>query len=331
MTLNYLSPNKLNIKNHLAMLPCGDLADHNIKNWTASDLEPYVSYVLKGKSIDTMFGGLIFNPISTRENHYIYPLYATLGNLADKVDWQLAIDNFFKKNVNYHAATLSKRQLDIWVVLPYPLSLQTNFGLINNINLNFEQENDRFLALEWWIKSFLERWRKESHLHSTLTFKGFTWQRDAINHQDSLLVKKANNYIHTQNLLTMWLPNYGSNSIIDWQKLGFSTTCINSNYYGNTSYDYKWINHASVFAKFHHTGMQIYYGKGSIFNDVHLLDYLNLGLPQYNNYMKDCLVVYHFPNQNLKTIYEKDVVAYIRIYSFIKGIYSKVSYPNIKY
>ncbi|SNR85328.1 protein of unknown function [Anaerovirgula multivorans] len=331
MNLNYLSAKQLNIKNHLAVLPCGDLTDKKIMNWTALELEPYISYILQGKSIDTMFGGFIFNPISTRENRYIYPLYATFGDLADKVDWQLAIDNLFEKNVNFHAAALSKWQLDIWVALPYPLPLQNNFGIINNHSLNFEQENDRFRSLKWWIESFLERWKKEIHLHATLIFRGFMWQRDAINHQDTSLVKNINKYIHQQNLLTMWLPNHGTNNVTEWKNLGFNATCLNSNYYGNTSYDYQWINHTASFAKFYHTGMQIYYGKGNIFNDKHLIDYLNLGLPQYNNYMRDCLLVYHFPNQNLKEVCEKKVVDYIRLYSFIKGIYAKVSYPQMPY
>lgn len=331
MTDDYLSPNSLNIKNHLAMIPYGYFADYNIKNWTTIDLAPYASYLLEGNSIDTMFGGLIFNPISTRANHFIYPLYATFGDLANKVDWELALDYLFQKNMNLHAAALNNRQLDIWIVLPYPPSLQNNFGIINNISLNFEQENDRFIALMWWITSFLERWKKESHLHPTLTFRGFTWQRDVINHEDISLVKRVNDYIHSQNLLSMWLPNYGSHGVLDWKSLGFNTTCINPNYYGNTDPDYKWINYTAKFAKSYNAGIQIYFGKGFIFNDVHLLDYLNLGLPQHNNYMNDCLIVYNFPNQNLKTVYEEDLVSYIRIYSFIKGIYAKVFYPNIEY
>lgn len=331
MTLNFLSPKQLNIENHLAMLPCGDLTDHKIMNWTAPQLEPYTSYILNGISIDAMFGGLIFNPISTRENHYIYPLYATFGDFADKVDWQLAIDNLFEKNLNLHAAALSGRKLDIWVVLPYPLPFQTNFGKINIESLNFEQENDRLTALKWWVDNFHERWKQEIYLHTTLTFRGFMWQRDVINDQDISLVKNINEYIHQLNLLTMWLPNYGSNNVIEWQDLGFNVSCLNPNYYGNTNCDYNWINHAAEFAKAYHTGMQIYYGKGHLFNDSHLVDYLNLGLPEYNNYMNDCMLVYQFPNQNLKEVYEMNVVDYIRLYSFIKGIYGKVFYPAMTY
>ncbi len=331
MSLKFLSPKQLNIKNHLAVIPMGDLSDHKIENWTTADLEPYISYVLQGKSIDTVFGGLIFNPISVRPNRFIHPLYATFGNLANIEDWKLAIDNLFKLSFNFHAAFLCGKQLDIWVALPYPLSLQSNFGFADNVNLNFENENDRFLALKWWINSFIDRWRKEVHLHPLLTFRGFTWQRDAIIGLDTPLVENVNKYVHDQHLLNMWLPNYGSNDINNWQKLGFDVTCINSNYYGNTTYDWKWLNHASAFAKFYHTGMQINYGKGIIYNQNHLADYLNLGLPQYNDYMRDCLVVYNFPNQNLKNVYTNNLVDYIRVYSFAKGIYIKVNYPGIPY
>lgn len=331
MSLSYLSPKQLNIKNHLAMLPCGDLADHKINNWNESELEPYISYILQGKGIDTMFGGLIFNPISSKKGRYIYPLYATLGKLANIEDWHLAIYNLFARNQNLHAASLFKRPLDIWVALPYPLPLQDSFGVIKNKSLNFQEEEDRLLALKWWIDCFLDRWKKENQLHSYLTFRGFVWQRDAINYQDISLVKSVNSYIREVNYLSMWLPNYGSTNVIDWQKLGFSVSCVNSNFYGNTHYDYKWINNCSAFAKYYHIGMQIYFGKGNIFSATHLTDYLNLGLPQYNNYINDCLLVYQFPNQTLRSLYEGNVIDYIRLYSFIKGFYKKVAYKNIPY
>jgi len=328
---NFLSADKLCIQNHLAVLPCGDIAEHKIMNWTIEDLKPYASYMLEGKGIDTMFGGLIFNTISSRENRYIYPLYASFGELADKTDWQLAIDNLFKRNANFHAAALTNRKLDIWVTIPYPLNLQSNFGTINMSSLNFEYDSDRLLALKWWVDTFIKRWEKEKQLYDTLKFRGFVWQKDSIADQDLTIVKGINQFIHEHNYLTMWLPNYGSSNVNDWEALGFNLVTINPNYYGNTNHDYRWINNAAAFGKFYHTGIQIYYGKGNIFNETHFTDYLNLGLPQYNDYMKDCLLVCQFPNQHLKDVYENRVVDYIRLYSFIKGIYSKVHYLNIPY
>lgn len=64
---SFLSNKQLHIQNHLAVLPCGDLSDKKIINWTAAQLKPYLSFILKGQSMDTMFEGLIFNTISTRK------------------------------------------------------------------------------------------------------------------------------------------------------------------------------------------------------------------------------------------------------------------------
>lgn len=331
MTLYYLSPKKLHIQNHLAMLPCGDLLGNKIMNWTTAQLKPYLFYLSQGKILDTMFGGLIFNPISTRENRYIYPLYAGFGELADKVDWELFIDHLFKKKVNFHAAAMAKRSTDIWVVLPYPLTFQHNFGRLNGESLDFEIPKDRFLALKWWIDEFLKKWKSVSSLYSNLKFRGFTWQRDAILEQDLSLVKSVNKYIHLHHLLSMWLPNFGSSGVVDWMDMGFDITCINSNYYGNTNHDFQWINHTASFAKYYHTGIQINYGKGLIFKDSHLLDYLNLGLPQHNQYMNNCLLLYQFHNQKLTEVLEKDKNSYARLYSFIKGKYSKIPYKGIPY
>jgi hypothetical protein len=332
MTTGYLSYKKLKVKNHIAMLPCGDFPDNKTMNWTVDNLIPYLSYLEKGRSIDTMFGGLIFNPISARKNRYIYPLFVSFGDLADKVDWQIALDNLFINKENFHAvATAARESVDIWVALPYPLPQQDNFGDIEGILINFINNKDRFIALKWWINSFIKRWKKESHLHSSLIFRGFVWQREAIMNEDDSLIKQINNYLHLQRILSMWLPNYGATGVLDWKSYGFNATCVNPNYYGNTNHDYQWINNAAAFTQFYNTGLQINYGKGIIFNDTHLVDYLNLGLPQYNNYMKNCLLVYQFPNQTLEEVYKMNLIDYKRLYSFIKGKYIKFSYPGMPY
>ncbi len=331
MTESYISSQQLQIQNHLAVLPCGDFSDNNLLNWTDEQLRPYLFYTINGQNFDTMFGGLVFNIIRARENHYIYPMYTPFGEPPEKVDWQMAIDNLFKPNFNFDVAAKTKLNIDIWVSLPYPHPVQKSFGEINGKILNFTIEEDRLAALQWWINTFLELWKKKSSFLSPLIFRGFVWQRESIDGEDIPLVKKINSYIHLHHLLSLWLPNYGAAGLIDWKGFAFDAVCVNPNYYGNTNHDYQWINNAALFAKYYQNGIQIYYGKGLLFNDTHLLEYLNLGLPEHNNYVENCLLVYQFPNQTLKEVAEKNVVDYIRIYSFMKKIYTKVFYPGIPY
>lgn len=332
----YLFPTDYNLQNHICVLPCGSLDDREETNWSADHLEPYVSYILEGQKIDQLFRGFIFNAIRTRKDHYIYPLYVGFGKPADKTDWEEWLTALFAPTKNlsalHHALQQPNHQaVDVWIALPYPHPFQSHFGVIGTKRLNFKEKVDRIEAVKWWMDQFTNRWEREVHLHDKLQFRGFLWQREAIDPYDQPVVKAVNQFIHQKNLYAMWLPNYGSYGVIDWKDLGFHVAAINSNYYGNTSYDYTWINHASTFARTYQTGLQINFGKGLIYNETHHLDYFNLGLPDMNHYMNRALLVYQFPNQTVKEIYENHFVDYIRLYTFIKGLYTKVSYPGIPY
>lgn len=90
--------------------------------------------------------------------------------------------------------------------------------------------------------------------------------------------------------------------VTEWRKTGFDVTGLNTNYTGNTSYDYKWIQNAALFATVCHTGLQLIWGKGLIYNDKHQLDYWNLGLPNKCGYMTESFLIHQFPNQRLDVL-----------------------------
>ncbi len=302
-----------------------------ISHWTPSELRYYVSYYADGNPIDKMFNGFIFNGLSVRKGRYLYPMYAGFGEPADCTDWIEWINSLFAPAQNLHALFLvaTHSLLDVWISIPYPYLNQKNFGKVNKKSLNFENDDDRFSAVSWWIDKFIERWKKESDLSQRLNFRGFLWQRESVYDYDEKLVQLTNEYVKSKGYYRMWLPFYGSSGCLKIRELDFDVVALHSNYYGNTSYDRQWINHTSAFAQFYNTGIQIIFGKGVIYNDTHLLDYLALGLPEHNNYMTQSFLVYQFPNQTLKEIYENRYVDYIRLYMYTKGLYSKQLYPDI--
>lgn len=331
MVSSFLNPEVLNIERHIVMIPCGDYGAESIIRWKTEDLIPYVSYRSKGKNRGKMFGGIIFNPVRVRENNFIYPLYSTFTELADREDWELAIRVLFEKDINLHALASLNIGLDIWVSIPYPVTFQKKFTTIKGKKVNFKFEENRMMAVDWWVKAFVKAWNDSKKLHKHLKFRGFVWQREAILDDDVSMVKKVNQCIHKKNLLSMWLPNYGSQNVVNWKEIGFDVVCINPNFYGKTNHDVNWITNASAFAKFYNTGIQVYYGKGLIYNETHLLDYLNMGLPQFNDYMSKSLIVYQFPNQTLGDIKKNNKGNYRLLYRFIKGKYEKKEYGGIAY
>lgn len=343
----YMSAEKLGVQNHLCVLPFGDESRRGISDWAVEDLRPYQSYLVNGEAVDTMFRGLIFNPMTGRENRYIYPMYADFGELSQKKDWKLALKRLFYSDYNLDAAAQNTevgKETDIWITLPYPSLTQTNFDKDKKENkkkkekkkdkdkkkkdktkgLDFKIEVNRVDAVNWWIESFLKKWNKESHLHKKLIFKGFVWPRASIDERDEGFVKKVTTYIRDKGFLSLWLQQYGSTGCIDWHEFGFDAACTHPNFYG-TGPDFSWIANSTVFAKYYHLGMQITFGKGILFKDGHLRDYLNYGV--YNDYMNDSLLVYQFPNQTMRDILEQQPTEYNHLYSFINKTYTPV-YPT---
>lgn len=325
---NYMTAEELGIQNHICVLPYGEEVENGIKNWTTDDLKPYLNYLVNGVALDSMFNGLIFNPISGRKNHFMYPMYTDFGELPQKKDWKIALNRLFKANYNFDAAASNTRegkQTDIWVTIPYPVISQSNFGRLDSDVLNFSNDEDRFTAMQWWITKFLSKWDEAPHLHQKLVFRGFVWPRASIAEQDENIVKRVTAFIREKGLRSLWLQQYGSTGCVEWKEFGFDAACTHPNYYGMTGPDYTWIANSTVFARYYRTGMQITFGQGALYKERHLLDYLNFGV--YNEYMNKSLLVFQFPNQKMWDIYNNHLTEYIYLYSFIRNTYMPV-YPT---
>ena len=330
----YLSPSALQIENHVVVLPCGGFTDKEPLTWSEHDVAKYVSYYSNGVPIDRMFGGVIFSAISSGSDRFLHPLYIGFGDASNKDDWTAWIELLFSPNVNLQALFQSVKRnnglpIDVWVSLPYPHPTQENFGDVDGSILNFESEDDRYSALTWWMNEFIKRWEIEEDLHEGLTFRGFLWQREAIDENDEHVVRRTNAHAKKLGLYSIWLPNYRSYGYAKCNELGFDVTGLNPNYYGNTPCDYQWIHHTNKFASIYGTGLQITFGKGLVYSEHHLLDYLNLNL--VNKSIRDCFFVYQFPNQTINDIYASQLIDYKRLYSFIKGTYKKTLYTGIEY
>lgn len=330
--LGYLFPSPAEMQNHVCVLPCGGVAKDRISEWTAEELKYYVNFYSNDVPIQSMFNGFIFNGLSVRENRYMHPMYVGFAKAADRTDWLKWIESLFAPGKNLNALfSLATRPLDVWISIPYPYLNQTDFGRVKWKSLNFESEDNRIAAVAWWIDQFLTRWYSESSLSSRLILRGFLWQRESIHDYDERLVQETNRYVKTKGFYSMWLPFYGSYGCLKLPELNFDVVVPHSKYYGKANYDFPEIHNTCAFAKQAKTGIQIIYGKDHIYNETHLYDYLNLGLPEYNQYMTQSFLVYQFPNQSMKKIYELHYPEYAYLYLFVKGLYFKVVYPGIRY
>lgn len=328
----YCSPASLAWRNHLCVLPLGGRPPHGVSRWTALDLAPYVGYMPAGKPAGPMFGGFILSGIRSRPGRFLYPMYAAFGKPADRDDWLQWIDDVFAPGHNLDALCMqADGPLDIWVSIPYPHPLQSDFGLVDGKRLDFRTEEDRYRAVAWWIDRFSDRFADEAGLAGHIHFRGFLWPRASIDAGDEPLVERTNHDVHAKGFRSIWLPHYGGQGALKSGQLGFDAAAVHPNYYGNAGYGVEWLDQAALFAKMTKAGFQIICGKGALYSDYHLLDYLNHGLPEKNGYMHDALLVYQFPNQTLGDLIESRPDDYERLHAFIRGTYTKAYYPGIAY
>lgn len=261
----------------------------------------------------------------------MHPLQAGFGQPADKQDWELWLESLFApgQNIQALAALAERNPLDVWVSLPYPYWNQQDFGSVAGKPLDFSNQEDRTQAVSWWIDQFMVRWAKETTMVPKVKLRGFLWLRESIPDYDEEVVMATNSKIQGLGLYSMWLPFYGSFGCMKAEQFGFDVVAVHPNYYGKIGYESNWLNIAARYAYKKHTGLQIIFGKGAMYSESHFLDYLNFGL--HNRYMKEALLVYRFPQQTIREIHSQRFVDYIRLYTYIKGLYQKVSYPGITY
>lgn len=329
----YFKAEETGVTNPIVVLPCGGLPGQGIPDWSYTDLLPYTTYMKTEHAVAPLFGSFLFNGIQTREHRYIFPLYVGFGEPADQTDWLDWIEHLFSANLNLEALQQAAAldEVDVWISLPYPHPMQTQFGTVAEQMLTFDSEQDRIDAVLWWVEQFLQRWAQEKARYPKLRLRGFQWQRESIDSIDEPIVKAVNQAIAQTSYQTIWLANYGSYGVDNWKSLGFTNIAIHSNYTGNTTHDFNWIHHAANYAKYYHTGLQITYGKGMIYSDGHFIDYLNFGLPWVQGYMSEVLVVFQFPNQTLSDIIREHPEHYDLLFAFLSGTYTWTSYPGMPY
>lgn len=334
MPFEYLTPDPMHVRNHLLVLPCGSVSDEGSLEWTVDELKRAVSYFHRGNPVDGMFGGFVFTAIRVGSKRFMHPLFVGFESPATRSDWIAWLGSLFAPGVNFDALSTivtehNRTSVDVWVSLPYPHPRQDRFVDLDGRNLSIHRLEDRLEAILWWMGQFMERWALADELRKSLNFRGFLWQREAIDNSDELLVTRTNEHVKNLGLYSLWLPNYRSYGYAKCNEYGFDLTAVNPNYYGNSPCDYEWIHHAYKFAKVYRTGMQITFGKGMVYSDNHLLDYLNLSLLNHAN--GKCFFVYQLPNQSVNEIYYKRLTDYKRLYSFMNGTYRITDYPDKKY
>ncbi len=336
-TLGYLSRHAYENQSPVVHLQCGgDLLSLIYKRWSTDDIFEYLLYIAGDSPIDSFFKAFLFSPNRASSGRFINPLFIGFEPPTNQLDWSEWHQELFSPESNLHALQMAVQTsgqfcscADVWITIPYPECGQTDFGVVNGRSLDFRQLEDRITALQWWLEQFAAEWSRI--VTPQVSLRGFRWGRETILGPDVELVRATANLVHQQGLQFMFLTHYGSLHTTDWDTLGFDVSVLHPNYHGKTNYKRDWIDNAAHFAMFYHTGLQLTCGKGLLYDDNHIYDYLNRGLPEYRGYMNEAFTVFNFDRVSPHDLYQSQIVLYIEIYCFVKGIYKKRSYPGINY
>ncbi|WP_128893641.1 DUF4855 domain-containing protein [Longirhabdus pacifica] len=318
----YLNKYAYGLASPSVILPCGSTTtnDH-FQRWSQKELCYYTHY-----GQQAFFNSFIFTPNRMANGVFLNAQYEGFSEHPTLNDWIAWSNELFLQNNNVHALeqlASNENNIEVWITLPYPsLYYKQTPNPLQQTYIHHPHK--RAPLLKQWIKEFTQRFYQQFGNKNTLKLKGFVWPKEKLmSEEDIVLVKEVSEYIHSFHLHHMWLTQYGSANVIDWREHGFDVVVLHPNYYGNTPFDIDWITNNTIFSKHYQCGIQIPYGKGLLYDDHHIYQYLNLGLPDKCNYMNNAFIVFHFDGIHLHEVAKENPQLYTHMYTFVKGSYSK--------
>lgn len=205
-----------------------------------SDLLPYVAYLDENNAIiDTMFDSVLFLPLQPGDCN---------TNFSYKKGWDAYLDNTigaYDKPINLSALNRSVKKvkealkledsykMNVFISVPYIENRNIVFGYdSNNRPIKPTTLDNRLNIIKDYIDSAVKAFTDAQLDNLNLT--GFYWYSEAVPFYASTheieLVKGFNEYVHTKDYGTIWIPYYCTPGVTMWEELGFDCVCMQSGY-----------------------------------------------------------------------------------------------------
>ncbi|MEN6449192.1 MAG: DUF4855 domain-containing protein [Thermoguttaceae bacterium] len=319
---------------HLALIYAGNKSH---VAWDAEKLLPYVAYVDRhGKPQDWLFDSFLWLEQNAASGVSLF-YQEDASHPAVKADWDWLLDAFFDPAHGVGQLEASVRlaekdlpdknhRVNLVIAIPMPQQMSTKFGAVerNGPSLNFARDDDRMAAVQWYVRSALERWKKIDAPHVRLA--GFYFLRESIESNNRELVKRTAALLHSLNLKFYWIPFFNAEGHDRWRELGIDAMMYQPNYAFDLSVPSSRLSDAAQAAKRVGAGLEIEMDTRAVDHRefrARYLDYLNAGVR--DGFMKDALLGYYqgdgllgvcaaSPDPELRSLYDKT-------YRFLKGTY----------
>lgn len=206
-------------------------------DWTEKDFEPYVAHTFADGSREWLFDGFLFLDFGKDGTVKYIPEAGSTG--ADKDDWQWYLDRVFEKGKSLDAldkyiSRLKKELGDpgfrhkIVLTLVVPEYGKTDWGELDGVALDFNDDNDRVAAAKWYIDQMLERFNSAGY--ANLDLQGIYWLDEDLIHTHSF-PKFIAPYIHEKGLEFVWVPYFKARGYERHREMGFDISYMQPNHF----------------------------------------------------------------------------------------------------
>lgn len=209
--------------------------------WNPDQIKHYVFREKEG-NVEWLYDGFLFMEIRAEFNNKAYDFGVAKPSTLKpgKAEWQWLIDKTFadvKKGpgaIEYLIDSLDKAgkpapfKRKVVIGIPNPIEGTENWGSVNGVELDFTKNEDRITAAKWYIDESLKAFNNRNYKH--LELEGFYWINEAIV-RDFDVIKAVNEYVHSKNFTSSWIPYNYAPGADQWDEAGFDIAYQQSNYF----------------------------------------------------------------------------------------------------
>ena len=207
---------------------------------TYDELLPYIAYVDKDQTVlDTMFESALFLPLNpgTDGEH----------SLMKQSGWEHYLENTIGAAEDINMTALDRLVGDLKETLAlgddflYPVIMTVPFTNVSDaafgtldgdVSIDLSTLDNCKAAVEWFVDESIAAF--EGADFQNLTLVGFYWYAELVNYAaadfSEELVVSFNDYVHSKELGTMWIPYYCAPGMERAVELGFDVACVQNGY-----------------------------------------------------------------------------------------------------
>ncbi len=204
--------------------------------WSQGDFLPMVAYQPQtGPVTGRMFDTMLFLPYGTVPNTqagwstYLQDLFSPNQQLS-ALDQAVAQEN--------QALGTASFQENVVLTIPYAPYGINDWGQIGGQDINFSGSTSdpnglsaREEAVSWYLNTLLANWKQENFQHLHLC--GIYWNNETFSNSspgELDFIQATLNLTHQNQLPLFWIPFYGANGSLDWQRIGFDAAWLQPNF-----------------------------------------------------------------------------------------------------